>query len=173
MRTGPKVRAGRRSWVTRPYRMLPLADRPGFLIRRLHQIHVAMFTEACAPFGITPVQYSVMTALEREGELDQASLGAEVGIDRANATDVIRRLERRGVLSRRAGKPDSRMKMCSLTPAGQRLAARMRSAVERAHRRTVAALPPRERAAFLASLVRLVEANNERGRTRLRMGQVV
>jgi hypothetical protein len=37
------------------------------------------------------------------------------------------------------------------------------------HRRTVAALPPRERAAFLANLARLVEANNERGRTKLRI----
>ena len=46
----------------------------------------------------------------------------------------------------------------------------MRTAVERVHRRTVAALPPRERAAFLASLVRLVEANNDRGRTKLRIG---
>lgn len=148
---------------------LPLADRPGFLIRRLHQVHVALFAETCGRFGITPVQYSVMTALEREGTLDQISLAAETGIDRANATDVIRRLESRGVLRRRAGATDSRLKMCSLTLAGRRLAARMRPVVERVHRRTVAALPPRERAAFLASLVRLVEANNDRGRTKLRI----
>ena len=155
------ARAGRR---------LPLADRPGFLLRRLHQIHVALFTEACGRFGITPVQYSVMTALERAGSLDQMSLAAEVGIDRANATDVIRRLEGRGVLRREASTSDSRLKICSLTPAGRRLAARMRPAVEQAHRRTVSALPPGERAAFLASLVRLVEANNDRGRTKLRIG---
>lgn len=148
---------------------LPLADRPGFLVRRLHQVHVALFAESCGRFGITPVQYSVMTALQREDELDQVSLAAEVGIDRANATDVIRRLEGRGLLRRAAGESDSRLKMCSLTPAGRRLAARMRPAVERVHRRTIAALPPRERAAFLASLVRLVEANNERGRTKLRI----
>jgi DNA-binding MarR family transcriptional regulator len=148
---------------------LPLADRPGYLVRRLHQIHVALFAETCGRFGITPVQYSVMTALEREGALDQVSLAAEVGIDRANATDVIRRLEGRGLLRRAAGESDGRLKMCSLTPAGRRLAARMRPAVERVHRRTIVALPPRERAAFLASLVRLVEANNERGRTKLRI----
>jgi DNA-binding MarR family transcriptional regulator len=148
---------------------LSLADRPGYLVRRLHQIHVALFAETCGRFGITPVQYSMMTALDREGALDQMSLAAEVGIDRANATDVIRRLEGRGVLRRGADETDSRLKICSLTPAGRRLAARMRPAVELAHQRTIAALPPRERAAFLASLVRLVEANNERGRTKLRI----
>jgi DNA-binding MarR family transcriptional regulator len=162
------MRARRRP-SARAARDLPLADRPGFLIRRLHQIHIALFVEECARFAITPVQYSVMTALEREGPLDQISLGREVGIDRANATDVIRRLEGRGVLRRAAGASDSRLKICSLTPAGRRLATRMRPAVERVHRRTIAALPPRERAAFLASLVRLVEDNNDLGRTKLRI----
>jgi MarR family transcriptional regulator, lower aerobic nicotinate degradation pathway regulator len=162
--------SARRRPAPRAAGRLPLGDRPGFLIRRLHQIHIALFLEGCARFGITPVQYSVMTALEREGALDQMSLAAEVGIDRANATDVIRRLEGRGVLRRTAGESDGRLKVCSLTPAGQRLVANMRPAVERVHRRTVAALPPRERAAFLASLVRLVAANNDRGRTKLRIG---
>ena len=162
--------SARRQGRARVAAPLPLADRPGFLVRRLHQIHVALFAEACGRFDITPVQYSVMTALEREGALDQMSLAAEVGIDRANATDVIRRLEGRGVLRREAGASDARLKICSLTPAGRRLAARMRPAVEQVHRRTVAALPPRERVAFLASLARLVEANNQRGRTKLRIG---
>ena len=161
--------SARRRAPARVVARLPLADRPGFLIRRLHQIHIALFLEECARFGITPVQYSVMTALEREGALDQMSLAAEVGIDRANATDVVRRLESRGVLRRAASESDSRLKMCSLTAAGRRLAVRMRPAVERVHRRTIAALPPRERVAFLASLVRLVETSNERGRTKLRL----
>lgn len=161
--------AKRQSAGRRNASRLALADRPGFLIRRLHQIHVALFLEECAAFSITPVQYSVMTALEREGSLDQVSLGREVGIDRANATDVIRRLEERGLIGRAADDTDSRMKLCSLTAAGRVLTRRMRSSVERAHSRTIEALPPRERAAFLASLQRLVEGNNDLGRTKLRL----
>jgi DNA-binding MarR family transcriptional regulator len=161
-----------RSGLRRPARTvsaLHLADRPGFLIRRLHQIHVTLFSEACAAFSITPVQYSVMTALEREGPLDQMSLASEVGIDRANATDVVRRLEERRLIARAASPDDSRLKICSLTAAGRRLAARMRPAVEAAHARTIAALPRTERAAFVASLRRLVQANNALGRTKLRL----
>ena len=45
----------------------PLQERPGFLIRRLHQIHVALFMEECAAESITPVQYSILTALEHMG----------------------------------------------------------------------------------------------------------
>jgi DNA-binding MarR family transcriptional regulator len=130
---------------------------------------VALFLEECAAFKITPVQYSVMTALEREGPLDQVSLGRAVGIDRANATDVVRRLEERGLLRRGAHDVDNRVKLCSLTTIGRALTKRMLTAVERAHARTIEALPRRERAAFVTSLQRLVESNNELGRTKFRL----
>lgn len=148
---------------------LPLADRPGFLVRRLHQIHVALFAEECAPFGITPVQCSVLTALERDAPLDQVSLAGEVGIDRANCTDVLRRLEERKLVRRVTSETDSRAKLCDLTPAGRRLLARLAPAARRAHDRTIRALPATERSAFLRSLARLVEANNALGRTKLRL----
>lgn len=148
---------------------LPLADRPGFLVRRLHQIHVALFAEECAKFRITPVQYSLLTALERDAPLDQVSLAREIGIDRANCTDVLRRLEERRLVQRKASPADSRAKLCELTPAGRKLLGRMVAAAQRAHDRTIAALPAREREAFVRSLARLVEANNELGRTPLRL----
>jgi len=148
---------------------LPLSDRPGFLVRRLHQIHVALFAEECAPFGITPVQFSVLTALERDAPLDQVSLAGEVGIDRANCTDVLRRLEERKLIRREASATDSRAKLCELTPAGRKLLERLAPAARRAHDRTLDALPRAERDAFLKSLVRLVEANNALGRAKLRL----
>ena len=52
----------------------PLQERPGFLIRRLHQIHVALFMEECAPEGITPVQYSILSALDQMGTAEQIVL---------------------------------------------------------------------------------------------------
>ena len=44
------------------HRPWPLSQRPGFLIRRLHQIHVALFQEACGEFEITPLQYSATSS---------------------------------------------------------------------------------------------------------------
>jgi DNA-binding MarR family transcriptional regulator len=146
-----------------------LNRRPGFLIRRLHQIHTSLFAEECEPFGITPVQYSLMTALLHHGEADQVSLAAEVGIDRANTTDVLRRLEERGLIAREMSAEDSRAKLCTLTREGRKLALAMEKAVRRAHERTVDALPAAERKAFVESLRRLVDAYNDLGRTRLRL----
>ena len=141
--------------------MQKLSLRPGFLIRRLHQIHMAIFAEECATFDVTPVQYSVMTVLLAQSDLDQASVAAQVGIDRANTTDVIARLERKGWLSRKADAADARLKRCALTPAGRKLALRMAEAVERAHARTIAALPEKQHADFLAALQRLVDGAPE------------
>src|SRR5438046_9479764 len=64
-------------------RSFALEARPGFLIRRLHQIHLSLFAEECAPFNVTPVQYSILTAVTAQPGLEQAALAQEVGIDRA------------------------------------------------------------------------------------------
>jgi DNA-binding MarR family transcriptional regulator len=135
-----------------------LHARPGYLIRRLHQIHIALFSEECDRFGVTPVQYSVMTVLLDEPGLDQATVAQRVGIDRANATDVLARLERKRLLARRADAGDARYKRCFLTASGRALVSRMRPAIARAHARTVAPLPARERPRLMRMLRRLVDA---------------
>lgn len=139
----------------------PLYARPGFLIRRLHQIHTALFQVETESFGITPVQYSVMTTLVDGQARDQQTVALEVGLERSNVADVILRLESRGLVRRSPCPQDRRMKMVSLTPRGRRLVTRMQPAVERAHERTIAALPEPARKIFLDLLVELVRASND------------
>ncbi|MCC5812250.1 MAG: MarR family transcriptional regulator [Ectothiorhodospiraceae bacterium] len=140
-----------------------LAHRPGFLIRRLHQIHIALFLEECAEFKVTPVQYSIMTAL-RDSELDQRTIANSVGIDRATTAEVLRRLEKSGWLRRRRSPEDGRRRIASLSDEGRALLDNMDCKAQRAHERTVEPLRKRERERFLAYLARLVDANNEYGR---------
>src|SRR6266496_2668773 len=40
-----------------------LWGRPGFLIRRLHQIHYGLFFEECGHATITPLQFGMLTVL--------------------------------------------------------------------------------------------------------------
>jgi DNA-binding MarR family transcriptional regulator len=141
-----------------------LGQRPGFLVRRLHQIHLALFAEECKVFGVTPVQYSILTVAAAQPGLDQAALANEVGVDRTTMADVLARLERRGLVRRTRVETDARRKLVHATAAGQRLLARMDGPAQRAHRRTVAALPPKQRAAFIELLHRLVEAGGDLGR---------
>ena len=146
-----------------------LRSRPGFLVRRLHQIHAAMFAEECGAFNITPVQYGLMTILSEQPGLDQISLGSELGIDRTNVADVLVRLEDRGLVRRQGSRADRRMKLASLTKKGETLTRRMETHMKRAQARLMAPLGAGDRATFLELLGRLVDANNEWSRAPLRM----
>jgi len=147
----------------------PLLGRPGFLIRRLHQIHGALFQEETGASGITPVQYSLLTALNRRGELDQISIAREIGLERTTVAEVLTRLETRELVTRRPHPEDRRVRLVKLTRAGKALVRRMAPAVQRAHDRTLDPLSPQERDVLMLQLVRLVEANNDAGAVQFRL----
>ena len=146
-----------------------LSGRPGFLIRRLHQIHVSLFVEECGALGVTPVQFSVLTAVAETPGLEQARLTEQVGVDRTTLAGVVARLEKQGLVKRRLGRGDRRVKNVFPTPAGQALLQRMEAPARRAHDRTLEALPPAERQRFLKALAKLVDAGNDYGRAALRL----
>jgi len=139
----------------------PLLGRPGFLIRRLHQLHCALFLEETRDFGITPVQYSLMTTLAERGEMDQNGLALEIGLERTSVAEVLPRMQERGLLVRRRSESDGRVKLVKLTRKGAALLRKMGPAVEPAHDRTVEHLDPSERGLFMVQLIRLVESNND------------
>jgi len=149
-------------------RARPLWSRPGYLVRRLHQIHQALFLEECKAFRITPVQYGLLTALSVRPGLDQVSLAAELGIDRTNVADVLARLAKRGLVRRAPSERDRRVRRAYLSEEGVRLTARMQGAMQRAQERLVAPLAPAEREQLMVLLTRLVEANNQYGRALFR-----
>ena len=145
-----------------------LWSRPGFLIRRLHQLHVAVFLEECGDYDVTPVQYAVLSVLYRGEALDQVSVAAEVGIDRNNAADVLRRLERRGFVERIASETDKRAKLTRITPAGRSFVEDAHAAMERAQDRFTGSLNKRDRERFIDLLQKIMIDNNDAGRAPLK-----
>lgn len=144
---------------------MPLWTRPGFLIRRLNQIHYAIFLEECAGFDLTPVQYGLLTALSEHPGSDQASLAREVGLDRTNAADILRRLERRGLVIRRSSDTDKRVKLSYLTEEGERVRRDMFGAMRNAQVKLLEPLSPQAQNDFLLMMMRIVSAKNHLGRT--------
>lgn len=145
-----------------------LFRRPGFLVRRLHQIYVAIYLKECEQFGTTPVQTSIMQVLLNKPGLDQVALAAEIGMDRTTTSNVLTRLEKRGIIRREEAEKDRRVRLAFLTDEGSALLAEMQTALDRAHSRLIAPLPETEREAFIEHLALLVESNNGVGRTVLR-----
>ena len=124
----------------------PLSERPGFLARRMHQIHVSLFSERCAAFGVTPLQYSLLSLLRDLREADQTTLANAVALDRTTTTGALKRLAARGLVSRSTSPTDRRAQICRLTDEGEALHGAMEPAARAAHALTVAGLTPAERA---------------------------
>lgn len=145
-----------------------LAEMPGHLIRRLQQIASALFLEQAKAFDFTPVQYAALVAIERHPGLDQTALCNEIALDRSTIGDVVRRLEKRGLIKRTSGAADRRTKSLHITAAGARMIREIEPAVETTQRLILAPLAANERSAFMQMLKHLVHLNNEHSRAPLR-----
>jgi DNA-binding MarR family transcriptional regulator len=144
------------------HRPWPLSERPGFLIRRLHQIHVALFQEACGDFEVTPLQYSLLSALAVRKTADQTTLAADIALDRTTTTGALKRLAARNFVERAVDNEDRRARLCRLTPAGAVLLAKIEASARAAHRATLENLNERERAMFIEMMQRIVAAHSNR-----------
>jgi MarR family transcriptional regulator, lower aerobic nicotinate degradation pathway regulator len=141
-----------------------LSSLPGHAIRRLHQIAVAIFLDETADFGITPVQFAALNAVVQQPGVDQRTLAKTIGFDTSTIGGVVDRLEARGLMQRNASANDRRVRLLTITAAGEALLAAVIPAMMAAQKRILAPLPVAQRKEFLRMLTVLVEANNELSR---------
>lgn len=135
---------------------LDLNSLPGHDIRRLHQIAVALFMAETEPFGVTPVQFAALQAVQNAPGTDQRTLARTIGFDTSTIAGVIDRLEARGLMLRSASAQDRRVRLLTLTPAGEQLLADVLPSMLRAQERILAPLPAPERSEFMRMLAVLI-----------------
>jgi DNA-binding MarR family transcriptional regulator len=133
-----------------------LTAAPGHLIRRAHQISVAIFNDHLAAADVTPVQFAILNALLDTPGVDQITLAKRVAFDPATSGSVIGRLESKGWIERRADEVDRRRKLLVLTPQGLQALAGMTTAVAAIQTQILSPLGPQEQAQFMHLLGRLV-----------------
>ena len=74
-----------------------------------------------AAAGLTPTQLGVLEAILHKGPLTQRELGRKVLTSAGNMTDVVDKLEARGLVCRTRSPRDRRIVSVTLTPAGRTL----------------------------------------------------
>lgn len=129
---------------------------PGHLIRRAHQVAVAIFMEETADFDVTPVQFAILNALLEDPGEDQVTLSRKVAFDAATFGSVITRLEARGWVRREADAVDRRRKRLWVTDEGAEAAQKMKRSVGRVQQRILQPLEAAEREQLIGLLDRLV-----------------
>lgn len=113
----------------RPERQRPAEDEPareyrlqeqiGFVLRKAHQRHVAIFAAKIG--NLTPPQFAALAKLLDVGETSQSQLGNLIAMDAATVKGVIDRLNARGLVALTRREIDRRRVMVSLTREGAEL----------------------------------------------------
>jgi DNA-binding MarR family transcriptional regulator len=152
----------------RDERLDSIYRRPGFMLRRAHQIAVGIFADECGEFELTTTQHGVLTALQTFPALDQISLGRLLGLDRSTIGTVVTRLEERGLIRREIADNDKRRRVLHVTAEGARLHLAVGEAAARAQERLLSAFTPLEATMLLGLLTKLIEINNAESRVPLR-----
>src|SRR4051794_7942429 len=151
-----------------PAPMDAVYTKPGYLFRRMQQIAVAIFVEECRAYDLTPVQYAALVAIRTHPGIDATRLSAVIAFDRSTLGNVIERLESKAWVERKPSRDDKRIKLLTLTNAGEALLRNIMPSVDRAQARMLQPLKPADRKALLALMTQLVDLNNEASRVPLR-----
>jgi DNA-binding MarR family transcriptional regulator len=144
-----------------------LYRRPGFMIRRVHQIAVSLFIEETGKLGVTNRQYGILFVLKHRPGIDQISVANLLGLDRSTTGMVLKKLEADGLVVRSVGVHDRRRHSLQLTRSGEKLLAELAEPARKAHARVLSAFTPREQTLFLALLDKFTRAFNDSTRVPL------
>jgi DNA-binding MarR family transcriptional regulator len=144
-----------------------LYGRPGFLIRRAHQIAVSLFLEETGELRITTTQFGILHLLKHNPGLDQISVAKLLGLDRSTTGMVLTKLEAAGLVGRMVGVNDRRRRSLTLSRAGETMLERLRAPARRVMQRQLACFTPRERRLFVQMLEKFTRTFNESTRVPL------
>jgi DNA-binding MarR family transcriptional regulator len=130
-----------------------LQEQIGFVLRKAHQRHVAIFAGRIA--DLTPPQFATLAKLADVGETSQNQLGSLVAMDAATVKGVIDRLKARGLVELTRHDVDKRRLLVSLTAEGRETVERLIPLAQQITAETLGPLSSKEAATLLKLLARI------------------
>jgi DNA-binding MarR family transcriptional regulator len=106
--------------------------------------------------GLTQGEAHVLAQIGERGPVSISVLHHEFGHKRSTLTNILDRLEKRGLLRREMNRTDRRSILVELTPSGKRIASRLKAALERLEQALSGQVHQRDLAG-LAAVVRALE----------------
>jgi DNA-binding MarR family transcriptional regulator len=124
--------------------MRRLAGDPGFLLSRVGAAVRAGFKDVLAGWGIRPLQYLILLALDARSGVSQQELCAAVGIDSGNMVELLDGLEALQYAERTRDPRDRRRYVVTITPHGRSALTELRRAIADYNRRFLSPLTEQE-----------------------------
>ncbi|MDX3382580.1 MarR family transcriptional regulator [Streptomyces sp. V2] len=129
-----------------------------YMVKQLELAVRSRLDELVRPSGITALQYTALTVLERHDGLSAAQLARDSFVTAQSTADLVRSLESRGLLRREPNPASRRELRILLTDAGRELLALHAEQVRELEDRMVNALTERQTDQFRQSLTRAWQA---------------
>ncbi len=127
-----------------------------WLLHRAAQRMGDVLESAAVRHGIGMRGQLVLSALRAQSGRTQLALGADLGLDKTTLTTVLDKLENTGLIRRQPDPQDRRVRIPTITEAGEQLQERVDHDVHLAERELLATLEPDERRILEDTLRRLI-----------------
>jgi DNA-binding MarR family transcriptional regulator len=100
-----------------------------YLVKQVELAIRARLDDIMRPAGLTALQYTALTVLERHPDLSTAQLARNSFVTSQSMADMVSALRARGLVERHRDRADRRRLVVALTPEGRKLLDRYRDEV--------------------------------------------
>lgn len=123
-----------------------------YMVKQVELVVRSHLDELVRPSGITALQYTALTVLERHDGLSAAQLARDSFVTAQSIADLVRSLETRGLVRRERNPRNRRELLILLTDAGRELLARHEEQVRELEERMVRDLTAHQAQQFRQAL---------------------
>lgn len=133
-------------------------DSAGYLANHMARLFATLLTDRLKPLGLAPAQFALLLELWREDGLSQNALVASGDIAQATVANTLLRMERDGLIERRAHPLDARSKVIVLTDKARDLQPQAIGIAQAVNAEALAGLSEAESAQLLDLMRRVIAA---------------
>jgi DNA-binding MarR family transcriptional regulator len=135
------------------------ASVPDFQVRQFQEIIVKIF-QCCQErlqyqserFGLPDAELRCLMLFESERYLTPKSIALKLSVVKSRVTSIVNKLQKKNLLHKIRDPEDSRVKLLSTTPAGQKKIIAIRKFQEELHHEVLHQIAPEQRIAMLTNL---------------------
>ncbi|MDU8927523.1 MarR family transcriptional regulator [Alisedimentitalea sp. MJ-SS2] len=129
----------------------------GYLANHMARLFAAGLTRRISPLGIAPAQFMILLELWDEDGLTQRDLVDRLDLEQATVANTLSRMERDGLITRRASPNDGRARIVELTQASKEMREEATQAAMAQNRAALSGLTVEEQAQLVGLMQRVID----------------